>query len=217
MATHPSGETLEILGIECGTNGRTCECHPQYCGEVVKEDVVLRLRKVQVVIDGIEETAIAAFHVSDAIDQCRVGFLGRHLVRHWMMYEGVLVQVVSVYSAESDNKEERKKFHRNLGCCKAGIISVSLLHRPAKKTATDGTTQTDEASPIAQAAAVQEVKKAARKPRKKKVENKNDENDEQGTAKLTKKPKAGNPNKTIEAAVTETNENDKPVDNRDNQ
>jgi hypothetical protein len=190
MATHPSGEMLEILGIECGTNGRTCECHQKYCGEVVKEDVVLRLRRVQVVIDDIEESAIAAYHVTNAIDQCHVGFLGRHIVRHWSMYEGLLVQVVRVYSNEIDNKEGKRKYHKNLGCCKAGIISTFLLDKPPNKTATDSTTQTDEPTPIAQEA-FQEIKKVARKPRKKKIENSNGQIDGEAVEKNTKKTKLG--------------------------
>ena len=40
------------------------------------EDVVLRFCKVEVVVDGKEESAIiAAYHVSDGIDRCRVGLL----------------------------------------------------------------------------------------------------------------------------------------------
>ena len=48
---------------------------------LVKEDVVLRLRKVQVVVDGKEEAAIAAYHVTYGIGECRVGFLKRHLIK----------------------------------------------------------------------------------------------------------------------------------------
>ena len=40
----------------------------------------MRLRKVQVVVDGREETAVAAVWVTDGMERCRVGFL--HLGRH---------------------------------------------------------------------------------------------------------------------------------------
>jgi hypothetical protein len=57
---HPSGITAEIVGIESGTNGRSCYQHNIY-GPVVEEDVVLRLRKVQIRNSiGKEETAITA-------------------------------------------------------------------------------------------------------------------------------------------------------------
>jgi hypothetical protein len=100
MSFHPTGITVEIVGTESNTQGRSCEEH-DICGSVMAEDVVVRLRKVQVVIDGKEESAIAAYHVSDGIDRCRVGFLQRHLLKHWKQYDGVLAQVIDVYSKDS--------------------------------------------------------------------------------------------------------------------
>ena len=87
---HPVGVTVEVVGIESNTQGRSCE-HHSTCGSLVEEDVVLRLRKVQVIVDGSEETAIAAYDVvSDGIDSCRVGFLKKHRVKHWKRYDGAL-------------------------------------------------------------------------------------------------------------------------------
>jgi hypothetical protein len=122
MAMHPPGITIEIVGIQSNTQGRQCQQH-DICGSVVAEDVVVRFRKVQVVVDEKEETAIAAYHVSDGIDLCRVGFLQRHLVKHWKRYDGVLAQVIEVYSNESESPTSRRKFHCNKGCCVAAIIS----------------------------------------------------------------------------------------------
>ena len=82
MAQHPWGRTIEIFGIESPTNGRSCEEHV-VCGSVLQDDVVVRLRKVQVVIEDKEETAIAAFWVSDGVDRCRVGYLPKFHVKHW--------------------------------------------------------------------------------------------------------------------------------------
>jgi hypothetical protein len=77
---HPRGITIEIVGIEANSNGQSCHQHDE-CGSLVEEDVVLRLRKVQILNSlGREETVIAAYHVSDGIDQCRVGFIQRHFV-----------------------------------------------------------------------------------------------------------------------------------------
>lgn len=122
MSTHPSGITVEIVGTECGQQGRSCEQH-EICGSVMDEDVVVRFRKVQVIVNGKEESAIAAFVVSDGIDCCRVGFLKRHLVKHWERYEGVLAQVTEVYAKDSDSPFKRKRFHHNRGVCVAAIIS----------------------------------------------------------------------------------------------
>ena len=120
---HPTGITVEIVGIEANSNGRSCYQH-DVCGELVEEDVVLRLRKVQILNSlGREETAIAAYHVSDGIDQCRVGFLQRHFVAHAKTFDGVLAQVTEVYSVGSDSPIKRKKCRHNMGCCLAALIS----------------------------------------------------------------------------------------------
>ena len=60
MSYHPRGDTVEIVGVNSPTNGRSCEEHP-ICGEVVIEDVLLHVRKVQVLINQQEESAVAAF------------------------------------------------------------------------------------------------------------------------------------------------------------
>ena len=51
---------------------------------------MVRLRKVQLIVDGKEETAIAAIWVTDGMDRCRVGFLQRHMVKHAARYDGAL-------------------------------------------------------------------------------------------------------------------------------
>ena len=83
---------VEIVGVNSPTNGRSCEEH-RTCGEIVIEDVVLCLRKVQVWINQQAQSAIAAFWVSDGIDRCRVGYLPKAYVKNWKQYDGALVQV----------------------------------------------------------------------------------------------------------------------------
>ena len=58
--THPTGVVVEIVGLERGDRGRSCEEHPANCGEVLEPDVVVRLLKVQLMVEGREETVIAA-------------------------------------------------------------------------------------------------------------------------------------------------------------
>jgi hypothetical protein len=70
-----------------------------------------------------EESAIAAYLVSDGIDQCRVGFLPRHFVPHSRSFDGVLAQVTEVYTVKSDSAIKRRKCLHNMGCCLATIIS----------------------------------------------------------------------------------------------
>ena len=122
MLYHPTGITVEIVGTESNTQGRSCEAH-DICGSVMAQDVVVRFRKVQVIVEGKEESAIAAYLVSDGIDHCRVGFLQRHLVKHWKMYDGALAQVTDVYSEDSASSTNRRKYRHNKGYCVAAIIS----------------------------------------------------------------------------------------------
>jgi hypothetical protein len=111
MAHHPRGTTVDIVGIEASGNGRSCEEHA-VCGSVLAEDSVVRIRCVQVVIDGLEESALACFWITDGIDQCWVGFLPKHYVKNWEDYEGRLAQVVEFYK-DSDSPEKRKSTQKS--------------------------------------------------------------------------------------------------------
>lgn len=118
---HHPGEVVEIVGLTRPENGRSCEEH-EVCGKVAKPDIVVRFRKVQVVRDGKEESAIAVEWVTDGIDRCRIGFLPRHMVKHWKKYEGQLAQITELY-AGNDSPTKRRKDYSNEGCCSAVIIS----------------------------------------------------------------------------------------------
>jgi len=125
-ATHPSGITVEIVGIERGDRGRSCEEH-DVCGTVVEEDTLLHLRKEQILVDdGQEETAIACYWVTDGIDRCRVGFLKRYMVKHAGRFDGALVQVTKVFSADPrvSDTAERRMHHQNHGCALGTVVSA---------------------------------------------------------------------------------------------
>jgi hypothetical protein len=79
---HLTSVVVEILGTEVGDQGCSCEEQASNCGEVMAEDVVVRLWNVQIQVEGWEEMAIAAYWVTDGIDCCRVSFLPGLMVRH---------------------------------------------------------------------------------------------------------------------------------------
>jgi hypothetical protein len=112
--THPCGILVKIVGTTVSCQGHLCKEH-EICGEVLKEDVVVRLRKMQLMVEGKEETVITAIWVTDGVDRCRVGFLPRHMVKHATRYNGALTQVIRVLSddAETCNSAERRMFHKN--------------------------------------------------------------------------------------------------------
>ena len=55
MMAHPEPIVIEIVGIEESRHGWLCE-EQDVCGCVVDDDMVVCLRKVQVLVDGMEET-----------------------------------------------------------------------------------------------------------------------------------------------------------------
>ncbi len=99
---HPTGVVVEIVGMEMGDQGRSCEDHASNCGKVMAEDVVVRLRKVQIQVEGRKEMAIAAYWVTDGIDCCHVAFLPCHMVSHAARYDGALAQVDHVFLCRSN-------------------------------------------------------------------------------------------------------------------
>jgi hypothetical protein len=99
MATHPPGIVVEIVGTLMGKTGRSCEEHA-VCGSMQEEGMVVHLRKMQVLVEGREETAIACIWVTNGVDWCRVGFLMRHMVKHAVRYDGALTEVTRVFSGD---------------------------------------------------------------------------------------------------------------------
>ena len=73
---HPVGITIDTVGIEADNRGRSCEEH-DVCGRILEENAVVRIRHVQILVDGSEESALAVYWIADGIDRCRVGFLQR--------------------------------------------------------------------------------------------------------------------------------------------
>ena len=84
------------------------------CGEVEEKDTLLRLQRVQIEVDGHEETAIACIWVTNGIDRCRVGFLKRHMLKHAWRFDGALAQVTKVFSVDPSH-----------GCALATIVSIT--------------------------------------------------------------------------------------------
>ena len=102
MSHHTWGRTVDILGIIFPRNGHSCKEHP-ICGRVLQEDSVVHFRKVQVLIDGKEESVIVAFWVSDGVNRCRVGYLPKYHVTHWKSLEGALAQIAEIYTEDSES------------------------------------------------------------------------------------------------------------------
>ena len=129
-AVRPMGMVLEIVGMARGRGdrGRNCVEHT-CCGEVLQEDVVVRLRWEQILVPNKlgkgekEEMAYTVNWVTDGHDRCRVGFLPRAYVAQGGMFDGVLWQVVGVGNKSDRDKNERAKVRHACGYARMQVIS----------------------------------------------------------------------------------------------
>jgi hypothetical protein len=136
MTTESEGVVVDIVGIEASNSGRSCEEH-DCCGSVLQLDYVVRFRRVQIVgDDGKEESALAVYWVTDAIDRCRVGFLPRHLLKHKEALDGRAeyraAQIVE-FLALSESPSDKAKSRRSAGVCRAVLLELDQLPDPDKK------------------------------------------------------------------------------------
>ena len=97
MYTHLRGTIIEIIGTTVSDCGHSCEEH-EACGSILAADVVVWLWRVQMVVDGKEETAIAVYLVTNCVERCRIGFLPHYMTRHANAYGGLLAQVMDVFT-----------------------------------------------------------------------------------------------------------------------
>ena len=67
------------------------------CGSLFAEVVIPHFRKLQILVDDKQQPVIAAFHVSDGIACCCVGFLKSEILKHCKRFEGMLAQVIDVH------------------------------------------------------------------------------------------------------------------------
>jgi hypothetical protein len=176
---HSSGYVVDLVGIDDSSRGRSCESH-SCCGNLLECDTVIRLRRVQIINDaGVEESAIAGYWVTDAIDRCRVGFLPKYCVKHHRDFDGKLCQVIEMLD-ESEFAADRRRSFRNKGVCRIALLHGVQRHAlplPEDKENDDDeipkgdtavkTTTTVEDSTIIAAGAVETNNTVATKPQSK--------------------------------------------------
>ena len=117
------GRVVDIIGINIGDRGRSCEEHIAYCGVVLAPDVLVRLVKEDIMVEGRIETVVTAYWVTDSVERCRVGFLPQFMVvQHADSLNGLLAQVTEVFDKHHPSAAIREKVCRNFGFCHATIL-----------------------------------------------------------------------------------------------
>ncbi len=99
------GIILEVVGTVSPDRGRSCKEHDCCGSKVLQEDVVIHLRREQILVpDNIagkgkikEEMAITVNLILDGVDHCCVGFLPCIYVVQGEIRDGIMCQVVDVF------------------------------------------------------------------------------------------------------------------------
>ena len=141
--SHPTGIVVAIVGTEETSQERTCDDGKTACGSLLVTDSLVRFCQVQVLVDDVEETALAVYLVSEGIDRYRVGFLQRFLVKHKKKYDGRLAQITEILRSHSESPSDRHKYHRNKGCCHAVLLETVSFSQHSSS----GEDEDKEASP----------------------------------------------------------------------
>ena len=89
------------------------------------EDVVHHFTNVQVLINQHDRVQLQFFGSWMGLIAATLDTFPRYMSRFWKQYDGALVQVVEVYSGDSDSPTKCQKFHRNHGLA-VGLIISSL-------------------------------------------------------------------------------------------
>ncbi len=130
LKTKSRGKAMErivLVGfLEC-SNGRSCELHPFGCGNSLvlnRADwgvgVRLRLRMT----NAANELACYAIG-RDGSDGCRVGFTAREYAAggNGPRLDGAVVEIVSVFTPDSENRSMRRLYHHNRGYAYAIVLN----------------------------------------------------------------------------------------------
>ena len=117
-----TGAKFDIVGTNIGDHGRSCTAH-HVCGVQVEEGTVVTLKREIILVDGLEEVAIAVY-LAAGERRCRVGFTPRHLVNN-IEYDGARARVIEVYSAhDMKSSIKRKKVCHNHGFAVAELLQT---------------------------------------------------------------------------------------------
>jgi hypothetical protein len=137
-ASSPQG--IDIVGVDNGSHGRSCESH-NICGHcfVVKDDILYCKWAVQKFDSDVPETCVQVFkQAPDGHVGCHVGYLPRRVIKAsrskddrkfkdgGKRYDGTWLMVVADLRI-SDNSAERSRSHRNFGILYCHIAKDDFL------------------------------------------------------------------------------------------
>ena len=87
-------QCVDVVGLRIGSDGRTCESH-DVCGEHIRVDDILLVKKCVVEIKGVPEGALGVHKISNGQTTCRIGFISRNAISR--VPENNVLQVLQLY------------------------------------------------------------------------------------------------------------------------
>jgi len=119
------GSSVDVVGTTDNQRGRQCDKH-LVCGEALVVGSYVFFRKTQFAWRaGVVEGVLEVYFSFDGND-CKVGYLLKHLAVQADAYDGLCARVVEICSGKSEVTAKRQKFLRNKGCCVAFIIDAGI-------------------------------------------------------------------------------------------
>lgn len=117
--------SLEIVGLQGRTHGRSCHLH-DCCGQFLKVGDVVRLKRACLhdTEAGTSEEAIKVVKIVQGTEGCTVGFLPRSVITHNLVTNHVdKFGIVQVLFASCENPYLKERDDAYCGC--AGIVMLN--------------------------------------------------------------------------------------------
>jgi hypothetical protein len=118
--------SIEIVGLNSSTNGRSCVQH-SVCGNHLEKGDLVRLIPVVLDIEGRLENAVKCVKIAGGTETCTVGFIPRVSVGSQKVkaHYGKCAQILDVYLT-SENSYKRRLWHQNHGMASAVFLDEIL-------------------------------------------------------------------------------------------
>jgi hypothetical protein len=118
--------SLEIVGLNSATSGRSCNIH-EICGDHLRQGDVCRLLFCNIMIQNVATEAIKVVKVVNGLDACMVGFVPRSFQSMERIYShvGQLIIIDEIYK-ESANPYKQRLDKNNRGMASASLVDEDV-------------------------------------------------------------------------------------------
>lgn len=118
--------TIDVIGVNSPTHGRSCNLHGIGCGSAVREgDKLVCKWEVQEIEVGVPEEVVQVWKLSykDGLPTCHVGYLPKHLFARMQpeWFDLMFLRVIHDVRV-SASLHERRRSHQNYGIVNCEII-----------------------------------------------------------------------------------------------